>query len=73
MNFPYWFILTAQIARMNEDIALLFELAEQKYGVGNWFAQEKFVDFIYNETNVIQEVDAQDLVMQQAGRTGLLG
>lgn len=48
---------------MEDDIALLFELAEKKYGEGNWFPQEKYVDFIYNETNVIQEVDALDRLL----------
>ena len=61
--FYHLHIFVAQIARMEDDIALLFELAEKKYGSGNWFPQEKFVDFIYNETNVIQEVDAIDLLL----------
>jgi len=39
-------------AWIEDDIALLFELAEKKFGQGNYLAQEKFVDYIYNETQV---------------------
>ncbi|XP_067949983.1 uncharacterized protein [Watersipora subatra] len=46
--------------RMETDIALLFELAERKYGANNWAAQEKFVNYIYNETPVMRMVDAAD-------------
>lgn len=51
---------------MEEDVALLFELAEKKYGANNWRAQEYFVNYIYNETQVIQRVDAMDLAVMQA-------
>lgn len=44
---------------MEEDIALLFELAEKKYGANNWKAQEMFVDYIYNQTDVVQRVNAK--------------
>jgi len=33
-------------------------VAEKKYGVDNLVAQQLFVDFIYNQTDVIQQVDA---------------
>ncbi|KAF6017332.1 hypothetical protein EB796_024361 [Bugula neritina] len=48
----------AKTDKVKQDIALLFEVAEKKYGVDNLVAQQLFVDFIYNQTDVIQQVDA---------------
>lgn len=61
----YLVYVVARISRMEEDIELLFEIAEEKYGQNQWLPQEKFVDFIYNETQVIQEVEALDALENQ--------